>query len=142
MNQVDNDQTDDSATIRKLIAAASDVRSHAYAPYSQFQVGAALSTRDGQIFAGCNVENASFGLTLCAERSAASAAIAAGQRDFRTLVLVTRGSVSPCGACRQFLIEFGHDLEVVLVDAEALQITQRVKLAELLPHQFLAFDRG
>ncbi len=92
-----------------LLAAAWDVREQAYAPYSGFHVGAALLGSDGVIYRGCNVENLSFGLTICAERSALLAAVAAGCRSFRALVVVadTREPISPCGACRQVMAEFG-----------------------------------
>ncbi|WP_417747857.1 cytidine deaminase [Rosistilla oblonga] len=133
---------EDPDPLTELIDVACDVRQQAYAPYSNFQVGAALLAESGAIYRGCNVENVSFGLTLCAERTAASAAVAAGERAFKTLVLVTTGSVSPCGACRQFLIEFGAALEIVLVEASTRQITQRISLGELLPNQFNDFREG
>jgi len=92
-----------------LETAAWDVRDRAYAPYSRFHVGAALLGDDGVIYRGCNVENLSFGLTICAERSAVVAAVAAGCRSFHALVVVadTREPISPCGACRQVMAEFG-----------------------------------
>ena len=104
------------------------------APYSNFNVGAALETVSGEVFVGCNVENSSFGLTLCAERFALGAAIAAGHREFARIVVVAESKASPCGACRQMLAEFG-DLEVLMVDP-AGTITHTRRLAELLPEQF------
>lgn len=99
----------DEARWAELAAAALAVRDQAYAPYSHFAVGAALLAADGRIFTGCNVENLSFGLTICAERSAVVQAVAAGCREFAALAVAadTREPVSPCGACRQVLAEFG-----------------------------------
>ena len=93
----------------KLVAAAWSARDFAHAPYSKFHVGAALLAADGRIFTGCNVENLSFGLTICAERVAIGSAIAAGAREFLALAVVadTREPISPCGACRQVMAEFG-----------------------------------
>ena len=119
-----------------LAAAACSVRRRAYAPYSNFQVGAALAAADGEVFLGCNVENASYGLTICAERSAVLAAVTAGRREFELLAVATRGGAAPCGACRQFLSEFSPDLPIVLVDADRQEIVTRTTLAELLPVQF------
>nr|WP_277396173.1 cytidine deaminase [Burkholderia sp. Ac-20379] len=106
---------------RTLIDAATQAREHAYAPYSGFRVGAALATRDGRIFQGCNVENASYGLCNCAERTALFAAIAAGFRpgDFAALAVVgeTEAPIAPCGACRQVMMELGGPaLPVVLAN--------------------------
>jgi len=102
--------------IAELIAAAAAVRERAYAPYSRFLVGAALRAADGTIFAGCNVENASYGLTICAERNAIAQAIAAGTRDFTAVAVVSENGVTPCGACRQVLVEFGPEMTVIVVD--------------------------
>jgi cytidine deaminase len=118
-----------------LVIAARAVRTHAHCPYSRFAVGAALETEDGQIFTGCNVENASHGLTLCAERAAVAAAVAAGVRRFVRLVVVAETSppVSPCGACRQVLAEFGTDF---LVESIGVGSRRSWRLAELLPDNF------
>lgn len=127
--------TVDSSTTDALVLAALDVRLRAHAPYSNFQVGAALLADDGEVFIGCNIENASFSLTLCAERVAAAAAVTAEKRHWRVIAIASKGGVSPCGACRQFLTEFGHDLLVVTIDAESKK-RQVFQLSELLPHAF------
>jgi len=120
-----------------LLQAALEVRQQAYAPFSEFLVGAALQTTSGEIFRGCNVENRSYGLTNCAERVALGAAVAAGFREFDVLVIATSGGVVPCGACRQVLVEFCQQLTVFLVDVDkdpqAAGFVQSVELAELLP---------
>lgn len=102
---------------RALMEAAVSAMKHAYAPYSRLKVGAALESDRGRIYSGCNVENASYGLTLCAERAALAAAVADGSRKFRTLAVVSNGrkGIVPCGACLQVLSEFGPRLSVLLV---------------------------
>lgn len=120
--------------IAALTAAALAAREHAYAPYSRFRVGAALLAADGTIYAGCNVENASYGLTICAERNAVAHAVASGARDFTAIVVATENGVTPCGACRQVLAEFNPQLTVILVDEAG---HRRVySLADLLPAAF------
>ena len=114
-----------------LIPIAWDVRDRAYAPYSKFKVGAALLGADGVIYRGCNVENLSFGLTICAERNAVAQAVAAGCREFTALVVVadTREPVSPCGACRQVMAEFG-DFPILMVTRAT---SEETTLGILLP---------
>lgn len=115
----------------ELIAAAWDARANAYAPYSNFQVGAALLAGDGRVFPGCNVENISYGLTNCAERVAIGAAVAAGVRGFEKVVVVadTAQPISPCGACRQVLAEFGVKTVILANRTERLVFS----LEDLLP---------
>lgn len=121
---------------QRLIDAALKARQQAYAPYSKFPVGAAVLTEEGQVFIGCNVENASFGLTNCAERAAVFAAVAAGHRQFAAVAVATEGGYSPCGACRQVLAEFSDDLPILIIDARSEGRVEEVSLTELLPRRF------
>jgi cytidine deaminase len=118
-----------------LILAARNAQAHAYAPYSNFRVGAALESSEGAVFLGCNVENASYGLTICAERAAVCAAVTAGVTHFRRAVVVSDVDppAAPCGACRQVLAEFGLDLPI---DGVGPQATVRWRLSDLLPAAF------
>jgi cytidine deaminase len=120
----------------ELVRAAVEARERAYAKYSKFQVGAAILAADGQIFAGCNVENASYGLTICAERSAVFAAVGASQQRFELLAIATAGGVTPCGACRQVLAEFSPDLPILLIDVNQPDSIVEVNLRDLLPGVF------
>ncbi|MCR6544032.1 cytidine deaminase [Dehalobacterium formicoaceticum] len=120
----------------KLLSLAEEGKEKAYAPYSGFQVGAALLTKEGRVFIGCNVENASYGLSNCAERTAVFSAVAAGCRDFDTLAIVSDSETFtyPCGACRQVLVEFNPDLKIIMRNqAGELKVE---KAWDLLPHYF------
>jgi cytidine deaminase len=121
-----------------LVAAARRAREHAHAAFSLFKVGAALETADGTVVTGCNIENATYGLTVCAERVAMFKALSDGHRRFTRIAVVadTEAPTPPCGACRQILWEFGGDLEVVLANLSEEKGTYRLK--DLLP---LPFDR-
>jgi len=119
----------------ELIGRAREVMRYAHAPYSKFHVGAALEAADGRIFVGTNVESASYGLTICAERMALGAAVAAGARKFTRIAVTTTVDppAAPCGACRQLLAEFGLDLEVIAAGPKS---ERRWTLGELLPAAF------
>jgi cytidine deaminase len=121
-----------------LLAAAHEAREHAYAPYSKFQVGAALQAKDGHVTTACNVENASYGLSMCAERSAVFAAVARGVRDFVAIAVAGPDGVltSPCGACRQVLAEFNPNMMVIFTTPDG---ATESTVAELLPHSFGPF---
>ena len=116
-----------------LIETAIAARTQAHSPYSNFAVGAALESADGSIFTGCNVENLSFGLTMCAERVAIGAAVAEGHRDFRCIAIVadTDSPISPCGACRQVMAEFNPSLKIISSNLKGSSET--FSLADLLP---------
>jgi cytidine deaminase len=128
-------------TQQALIAAATDAHARAYAPYSHFQVGAALLGASGGIFNGCNVENVSYGLSSCAERNAIFRAVVEGEREFSAVAVVTAAETltPPCGACRQVLIEFaqGGDMEVILAGLNGAVRT--TTLSVLLPESFTSF---
>jgi cytidine deaminase len=128
--------------LETLLQAAREAQKRAYAPYSRFAVGAALLTASGKVFIGCNVENASYGLALCAERVAIGSAVAAGERDFVAMAVVapSPGPVSPCGMCRQTMVEFNPKLRLILANlqGEVLETTA----GALLPGAFTARDLG
>jgi cytidine deaminase len=127
-----------ASSVGDLLTAAREARLHAHAPFSGFQVGAALEAADGRIITGCNVENVTYGLTICAERVAVFKAISEGLRQFTRIAIVadTEAPTPPCGACRQILWEFGGDLEVILGNLQ--DETGRYRLRDLLP---LPFDQ-
>ena len=121
---------------QEWIDAALAARARAYAPYSNYAVGAAIVATSGAIHSGANVENASYGLTICAERSALFAAVSSGERAFQALVVATADGGPPCGACRQVLAEFADDLPIWTLDVSAARPPALLRLAELLPHRF------
>jgi cytidine deaminase len=123
--------------VDELVEAARLVQRNAYAPASKFRVGAAVLAEDGRVFVGCNVENASYGLTVCAERSAVCAAVAAGVRSLRAVAVVTdlREPARPCGACRQVLAEFGPRMAVLLLGTGVQRVV--TSLDHLLPDPFV-----
>jgi len=125
----------DKATER-LIKAARDARKRAYAPYSKFKVGAALECTDGSVFTGCNVENATFGATCCAERTAVFKAISEGKHKFKRIAIVadTKGPCMPCGICRQVLFEFSPEISVISANLRGKFTI--APLSELLPKPF------
>ncbi len=122
--------------LQKLIEAAKNARENASAPFSDFKVGAALLTNDDEIFTGCNIENASYGLTMCAERVAIFKAISEGRREFQKIVVAadTEDLTPPCGACRQIIWEFCGDVEVVLTNLDGK--TETMRMSELFPRAF------
>lgn len=118
----------------ELLHLAALARQSAYVPYSHFAVGAAVRAEDGRIFTGCNVENASFGLTICAERNAVAHAVAEGARRFDAIAVVTENGVTPCGACRQVLAEFGPAMTVIVADEAGRRRVYTI--GDLLPDAF------
>ena len=119
----------------ELAARAAQARQWAYAPYSHYTVGAALLTASGRVYDGVNVENAAFGDTICAERTAAVKAVSEGEREFVAIAVASGNGGTPCGSCRQVLSEFGLDARVLIVD-DAGAIVQRTRVRDLLPYAF------
>lgn len=120
----------------ELIQAAKEALKNAYAPYSKFRVGAAVLTKKGNIYKGCNVENSSYGLTVCAERNAIANAVAHGEKEFAAIAIATNAETlrTPCGACRQTIIEFGTDIQVIICNLKGKKKVRSIK--ELLPEHF------
>ena len=120
----------------KLVEIATEAREKAFAPFSNFKVGAALLAQSGAVFSGCNIENASYGLTMCAERVAIFKAISEGEKNFKHLAIVadTDNLTPPCGACRQIIWEFCGDVEIVLANLQ--DETESFQMSELLPRAF------
>lgn len=125
----------------RLIDAALDVRAMAYTPYSHYRVGAALLAESGAIYAGCNVENATYGATVCAERTAIGRAVSEGvYNGFRAIVIATEHGGTPCGICRQVLYEFAPGLLVITIDAEGAVVGEYILNRDLLPHAWGSKD--
>jgi cytidine deaminase len=120
--------------VQKLVEMAQSAREQAYAPYSNYRVGAALLAESGEIFTGCNVENAVYPTTCCAERVAIFKAVSEGRRQFRAIVVATEDGGSPCGVCRQVMREFAPEMIVFIADAE--NGLRETSVAELLPDSF------
>ncbi len=121
--------------VKTLVETAIKAAHHAYVPYSHYRVGAALRTVDGTIYGGCNVENAAYPATICAERTALVKAVSEGQRQFEAIVVVTRNGGFPCGTCRQMLYEFSPHLRVIIADLSG-KILHDERLSDLLPYGF------
>ena len=118
----------------KLIASAAAARERAYAPYSNFKVGAALKGKSGRVYTGCNVENAAYGPSMCAERTAIFKAVSEGEREFEAIAVVTENGASPCGSCRQVMMEFAPDMAVIIADTQGRVRSTTVR--DLLPDGF------
>jgi len=124
-----------------LIDLAIEARQHAYAPYSDYRVGAALRTKTGRVFTGVNVENAAYPTSICAERTAVFKAVSEGEREFEIIAVVTDNGGSPCGSCRQVLSEFGLDTRVILADGQG-KVVRETTVGELLPDAFQPHHLG
>ncbi len=131
-----------SGKFRALVTRACQTRLHSHSPYSGFRVGAALLTADGEVFVGTNVENASFGLSNCAERTAVFSAVTAGARDFQAIAVCADGvqPTAPCGACRQVLVEFGLDMVVLIAGEDGIDgPVRQTTVRDLVPDAFTDF---
>lgn len=119
-----------------LVKKARSAKQYSYSPYSKFRVGAALLSTSGKIYMGCNIENSSFGLTICAERTALFKAISEGTRKFKALAIASdaKGFIPPCGACRQVILDLARDVDVIMTDSRGK--TKILKAIELLPYPF------
>jgi len=121
-------------THNELIASATYTRERAYAPYSNYKVGAALLGKSGRIYTGCNVENAAYGPSMCAERTAIFKAVSEGECEFAAIAVVTENGVSPCGTCRQVMMEFAPHMTVIIADTQGN--VRRTTVRDLLPDGF------
>lgn len=124
---------------QQLVEAAVHARRWAYAPYSNYAVGAALLTESGKVYDGVNIENAAYPTTICAERVAVFKAVSEGERNFSAIAVVTSNAGTPCGSCRQVLAEFGTDTLVIIADADG-RVVHEMTVGELLPGAFLPSD--
>lgn len=124
---------------QSLIDLANEARRRAYVPYSNYQVGAAVRTKSGRIFTGCNIENAAYPQTMCAERVAIFKAVSEGEQDFEVIAVTTANGGTPCGGCRQVMAEFGLDTIVLIGDGEG-RLVQETTVADLLPGAFTPKD--
>lgn len=124
---------------RALIDLATEARRRAYAPYSKYLVGAALRTKSGKLYTGCNIENAVYPLSICAERVAIFKAVSEGENEFEVIAVVTSNGGSPCGSCRQVMAEFGLDTTVVLADSNG-RVIRETTVGDLLPAAFTPKD--
>ncbi len=118
----------------ELIASATAARERAYAPYSKFKVGAALKGKSGRVYSDCNVENAAYGSSMCAERTAIFKAVSEGEREFEAIAVVTENGASPCGSCRQVMMEFAPEMAVIIADTQGRARFTTVR--DLLPDGF------
>ena len=125
-----------SGNYSELQQQAVEARKVSYSPYSKFPVGAALLAKNGQVFVGCNVENASYGLCICAERAAICKAVSEGLTEFEAIAVAATPLATPCGACRQFIIEFGSEITVICVDAEKPENSKMWRSGDLIPEHF------
>lgn len=121
--------------LRELVDMAMEGQKNSYAPYSHYYVGAAVLTKSGKIYSGCNIENASYGVANCAERTAVFKAVSEGEKELEAIVIVTRDGGMSCGACRQVLNEFNPNMKVITVD-ETRKVCLETTVSELLPHAF------
>lgn len=125
----------DPQQLQDMVGKAMEARDQAYCPYSEYKVGAAILTESGQIFSGCNVENASYSVTICAERTAITKAVSEGNRKIKAVVVIADGSAAPCGACRQAISEFSLDAPVIGVNPNG-EIYNTWTVQQLLPDGF------
>ena len=122
-------------TKKKLVNSAIQAREKSYSPYSKYQVGAAILTRSGEVYTGTNIENASYGLTMCAERSGVYSAVSQGNKELDAIAIVTSNGGKPCGACLQVLSEFNKDIDIIIADNSG-DVVQEMKLQDLLPQGY------